>query len=133
MPEQNVDEIEVPTQYTDRRLDLVYPTDSEVLIRVTHLGAAVARKEQFAWVDKEELLDALAQIGWLPGEYRKPKPVTPREAKIREVATALANSDRYQDMTVEEYGESLGGEWGSSVYRANAEALIDAGLVQLDD
>lgn len=137
-----VQEIEVPNQHpAERRLGLRYPNKESVRISVTNLTPGDAREEQFTYVGKDELLDALAQIGWLPDEYRKPEPLDPREAKIRAVVLVTFNDDASREPisfakqydTYEELVEDLGEVGVVAAYRANAEALIDAGLVKVDD
>lgn len=128
--------IEIPSEYEgDRKVTLKYIDGVDGSLGIRDLRQPNQPLVN-AFVMKEDLLDALAQIGWLPEEYRKPEPVDPREAKIREVATTLFNSDNGTALTVEEYGARLArydNTWEGSGYYENAEALIDAGLVQLDD
>ncbi|UPU15919.1 hypothetical protein [Stenotrophomonas virus Jojan60] len=120
----------------ERRLELRFYDEEHTQIRVTNLAVDEARTAQFTYVTKEDLLDALAQIGWLPADYRKPEPLDPREAKIQEVVLNLVNRDRETYGTAdaaESYAEAEADNINLTVYRNNAEALIDAGLVKIDE
>lgn len=132
-------EVEVKTSYPDeRRLEMSrYTDDGDAQFRVQNLYEGGA---EWTYVGKEELLDGLARLGWLPDEYRKPKPVSPREAKIREVALLLQNDDAAREVnrrymteyaTYEEFANAEDSEVDS--YRQNAAALIDAGLVKVEE
>ena len=107
---------------------------AEARLSIEDVGIArVADEEQFAYVKKEDLLDALARFGWLPKEYLKPDP---REAKIQEIVLHLLNTDRTTyDLgdPYDTYAEAKAGDTSLTPYRKNAEALIDAGLVTVDE
>jgi hypothetical protein len=129
--------INVKAKYTDRTVTLDTYGQPEGYAKFQVNNERHERRiEQFAFIHKDELLDALAQIGWLPETYRKPEPLDPREAKIQEVSLALANSDRQADgmSDLADY-EALENEryTDETAYRNNAEALIDAGLVKIDE
>lgn len=129
------EDVNVETRYNDRAARLEFANEHDVCVRVVNtLGDK--RVDQFAHITKENLLDALAQIGWLPEEYLKPEPLDPREAKIQEIVLNLVNTDRasYEDQPPLSTYEALEGRYHQLTnYRKNAEALIDAGLVTVDE
>lgn len=128
-------DVNVETQYNDRAARLEFANEHDVCVRVVNtLGDK--RVDQFAHIAKENLLDALAQIGWLPEEYLKPEPLDPREAKIQEIVVNLVNADRVtygSDDPLDSYQELVDSNQSVTPYRNNAEALIDAGLVTVDE
>jgi hypothetical protein len=129
--------VNIEAKYTDRTVTVDTYAQPEGYAKFQVYNEHHERRiEQFAYLHKDELLDALAQIGWLPEKYRKPEPLDPREAKIQEVALALANSDRQADgMSALADYEALKNDryTDADLYRNNAEALIDAGLVKIDE
>ena len=133
-------DIEIPSKYSDRKVKVRALTDGDDYgtFYITHTGFfPQANRTQFAHIGKDELLNALARIGWLPDEYLKPEPIDPREAKIRQVTLAIYNDDATHDGFLVPYDtyEEFALELPDSVddYRRNAVALIDAGLVKVDE